>query len=632
MKRGQVWVETVIYTLIVLVLISSVLFFVKPKIEEMQDKVIIEQSIGMMEDINMIVLSLVQGGMENKRKIEFEIKQGVLMIDGVNDKLILEIESQKMYSEPGEDVYYGDILVHTEKKDDLYVVTLVSDYNGIYNLTFEGEETIKILNEGSNPYTMFITNQGELNDLTILNVDLSGEGLNNEIVEAIEPVNGEINLVSQDLKNIEYATINGEHLFLDLYLPDSSVKPKVILFIHSGGWVYGDKSEFDSAAKALREKGYCTILINYRLANFDGTGAVFPAQIYDVKAAVRWIRAHADEYQLDTTKIGVVGSSAGAHLGAILGTTDDISSFEGTVGGNLAYSSRVDAVITLSGVFDLLNLGRDSQNVISISNQDFVDGLVSAFLDCNINNISCNSVAIEASPITYVTNNDAAFLVYHGDADELIPFNQSINFNQKLINSCINSELRLLLDEAHGVSLNINEADEFFKKYLYNANNVNSQCSNVGDSCQITASLSDYSPFTLDCDSPGYCSMTGQSLVSCSIYSSAPLASGLITCGWVGTIFSDGKCCKDMGTSGIICNGDVQDIRCPMKTTLVDNVNKPINCNNPDYCSAPGQTLYSCNSATGTVTCQNTGRKENGVCKWYFEGFGWINDGYTVYV
>src|SRR3989339_692287 len=565
MKRGQVWVETVIYTLIVLVLISSVLFFVKPKIEEMQDKVIIEQSIGMMEDINMIVLSLVQGGMENKRKIEFEIKQ---------------------------DVYYGDILVHTEKKDDLYVVTLVSDYNGIYNLTFEGEETIKILNEGSNPYTMFITNQGELNDLTILNVDLSGEGLNNEIVEAIEPVNGEINLVSQDLKNIEYATINGEHLFLDLYLPDSSVKPKVILFIHSGGWVYGDKSEFDSAAKALREKGYCTILINYRLANFDGTGAVFPAQIYDVKAAVRWIRAHADEYQLDTTKIGVVGSSAGAHLGAILGTT----------------------------------------NVISISNQDFVDGLVSAFLDCNINNISCNSVAIEASPITYVTNNDAAFLVYHGDADELIPFNQSINFNQKLINSCINSELRLLLDEAHGVSLNINEADEFFKKYLYNANNVNSQCSNVGDSCQITASLSDYSPFTLDCDSPGYCSMTGQSLVSCSIYSSAPLASGLITCGWVGTIFSDGKCCKDMGTSGIICNGDVQDIRCPMKTTLVDNVNKPINCNNPDYCSAPGQTLYSCNSATGTVTCQNTGRKENGVCKWYFEGFGWINDGYTVYV
>jgi len=76
MKRGQVWVETVIYTLIVLVLISSVLFFVKPKIEEMQDKVIIEQSIGMMEDINMIVLSLVQGGMENKRKIEFEIKQG----------------------------------------------------------------------------------------------------------------------------------------------------------------------------------------------------------------------------------------------------------------------------------------------------------------------------------------------------------------------------------------------------------------------------------------------------------------------------------------------------------------------------------------------------------------------------
>src|SRR3989339_625134 len=99
MKRGQVWVETVIYTLIAFVMIGSVLAFVKPKVEEMQDKAIIEQSIGMMEDINTIVLSLVHGGAGNKRKIELGIKKGILMIDGQNNKLIFEIESGNTYTE-----------------------------------------------------------------------------------------------------------------------------------------------------------------------------------------------------------------------------------------------------------------------------------------------------------------------------------------------------------------------------------------------------------------------------------------------------------------------------------------------------------------------------------------------------
>lgn len=172
MKRGQVWIETVIYTLIAFVMIGSVLAFVKPKVEEMQDKAIIEQSIGMMEDINTIVLSLVHGGAGNKRKIELGIKKGILMIDGQNDKLIFEIESRNTYSEPGEDIYYGDILVHTEKNGKLNIVTLTSDYSEAYNLTFQNGDVIKTLSKGSTPYKLFISNEGKLNDLTVLDFEV----------------------------------------------------------------------------------------------------------------------------------------------------------------------------------------------------------------------------------------------------------------------------------------------------------------------------------------------------------------------------------------------------------------------------------------------------------------------------
>ena len=98
-KRGQVWIETVIYTLIAFSLIAAVLAFVKPKIEEIQDNAIIEQSLGLMKDIDSTIREIIQGGSGNKRKLEIAIKKGSLGIDGENDRLVFEIDSRKLYSE-----------------------------------------------------------------------------------------------------------------------------------------------------------------------------------------------------------------------------------------------------------------------------------------------------------------------------------------------------------------------------------------------------------------------------------------------------------------------------------------------------------------------------------------------------
>ena len=112
--RGQIWVETVIYTLIALTMMGAVLAFAIPKIEEIQDKSVIDQSINAVKDINNVILSVVQGGAGNKRVIETNIKKGSLIIDGEYDKITFEMETNYVYSEQGQVVNIGNIKAVTE--------------------------------------------------------------------------------------------------------------------------------------------------------------------------------------------------------------------------------------------------------------------------------------------------------------------------------------------------------------------------------------------------------------------------------------------------------------------------------------------------------------------------------------
>src|ERR1700676_2320619 len=138
-------------------------------------------------------------------------------------------------------------------------------------------------------------------------------------------------------KNLGYVTHGSPSQILDLYAPKNANNVPLIVWIHGGAFLFGSKEGFpvEPVPLHLLLEGYAVASINYRLS----PEAVFPAQLEDCKAAVRWLRAHADEFGIDPNRIGVWGASAGGNLAALVGTTGEVRDFE--VGGNLGYSSRV---------------------------------------------------------------------------------------------------------------------------------------------------------------------------------------------------------------------------------------------------------------------------------------------------
>lgn len=160
-RKAQVWVETVVYTLIALVMIGAVLAFVKPKIQELQDKTILEQSVGMLQDIDTVVLSIIQGGPGNKRKIELGIKKGTLEIDGAGDKILFKMESRYTYSEPGQVIDEGNLQVSTTKTGKLNSVTLTRNYFEEYDIQYQEKDKSKSINKASTAYSIFISNMGK---------------------------------------------------------------------------------------------------------------------------------------------------------------------------------------------------------------------------------------------------------------------------------------------------------------------------------------------------------------------------------------------------------------------------------------------------------------------------------------
>jgi hypothetical protein len=171
-KKGQIWVETVIYTLIAFVMIGLVLAFVQPKIEEIQDKGIIEQSITVLEDIDDLMRNIGGSGAGNQRIIELGINKGVLKIDGTNDKIFFEIESRFTYSEPGEDVDVGGITANTEERGKINIVTLSVEYEGIYDLTYDGTDQLKTISKASTPYNVLFSNEG--GDIPVIDILVTG--------------------------------------------------------------------------------------------------------------------------------------------------------------------------------------------------------------------------------------------------------------------------------------------------------------------------------------------------------------------------------------------------------------------------------------------------------------------------
>jgi acetyl esterase/lipase len=268
----------------------------------------------------------------------------------------------------------------------------------------------------------------------------------------------------QALRNLEYVPNGHERQKLDLYLPEKTDKPlPVVVWIHGGAWLAGSK---DSAPGiGLTTKGYALASINYRLSQH----AIFPAQIEDCKAAIRWLRANAEKYKLDPDHIGVWGASAGGHLVALLGTTGGVKDFD--VGGNLKYSSRVQAVCDFFGPADLTTMGDYPSKLKHNDPGSPESKLIGGAPPEN------KEKALRASPVTYVSKDSAPFLIMHGDKDPTVPFQQSEELADALKKAGVEVTFKPIAGAGHGgPGFNTAESLEmiiaFFDKHLKGASSA----------------------------------------------------------------------------------------------------------------------------------------------------------------
>lgn len=158
-KKGQVWIETVTYTLVAFILIGLVLAFAKPKIEELQDKAVIEQSMNVLKEMDKVVNEIYENGAGNKRKLEVGLKKGDIKINSTGDSITFIFEGRYIYSEPGQPYKEGSLDILTTELGTNYEVTIKRQFENI-NIKYFDEEETKTITASSTPYMIFIENKG----------------------------------------------------------------------------------------------------------------------------------------------------------------------------------------------------------------------------------------------------------------------------------------------------------------------------------------------------------------------------------------------------------------------------------------------------------------------------------------
>jgi len=266
--------------------------------------------------------------------------------------------------------------------------------------------------------------------------------------------------VEQDLF---YAGTKNPRQSLDLLLPKAPKSDKplpVIVQIHGGAWLSGEKAQGIGQIMPLVASGdFAGVTINYRLSG----EAIWPAQIHDAKAAIRWIKGNAAKYHLDPDRIGVIGGSAGGHLVAMLGTTGDLKALEGDLGPYPNLSSQVRCVVDEFGPSELATMG-DAPSSIEHNAENSPE---SKLLGGPI--LKNREKAKEASPISYVSRDDPPFLIIHGDKDMTVPFDQSERLTKALKESGVDVLLVKVEGGGHGGFRNPEiprRIRQFFDKHL----------------------------------------------------------------------------------------------------------------------------------------------------------------------
>ncbi|SKB80314.1 alpha/beta hydrolase family protein [Dyadobacter psychrophilus] len=238
-------------------------------------------------------------------------------------------------------------------------------------------------------------------------------------------------------RNVPYRqSLSGRNLLLDIYQRKQRLpKPApAILMVHGGGWRSGDRTHNATLAKRLAEKGFITITADYSLSTED----LFPAAVYDLKAAIRWIRAHANDYNIDTARIAILGFSAGGELAAFIGATNGNKEFEGS-GENMTRSSTVQAVIDIDGILAFIHPesgeGNDSK---SISAATYWFGYPKS---------ERADLWNDGSPITHVNKNTPPYLFVNSSVSRMHAGRE--DFIKKLNGFDIYSEVKTFPDAPH---------------------------------------------------------------------------------------------------------------------------------------------------------------------------------------
>jgi acetyl esterase/lipase len=256
-------------------------------------------------------------------------------------------------------------------------------------------------------------------------------------------------------QDIVYTKAGSEDLKLDLARPAAGDGPfPAVVVIHGGAWRQGNKADMRPILPQFAQRGYVAISPQYRFCPKDA----FPAQVYDVKAAVRWLKSNAKKFKVDPDRLGAIGFSAGGHLALMLGLTGPADGMEGEVSAG-APDSRVKAVVNYFGPTDLA--ASDIPDICKPWVKDLLGGTPKEKPE----------TAAKASPLTFVSKDDAPVLTFHGTKDPLVPFNQAVKLADAMSSAGVQGRVELMVGAQHGwggreMERTIGETFSFFDHYL----------------------------------------------------------------------------------------------------------------------------------------------------------------------
>jgi acetyl esterase/lipase len=260
-------------------------------------------------------------------------------------------------------------------------------------------------------------------------------------------------------RNISYVENGHRNQVLDLFLPEQrSDKPlPLMIWIHGGAWMAGNQA--NPPVLYLLSKGFAVASVQHRFSS----DALWPAQAYDCKAAIRFLRANAAKYNFDSDHFGVGGDSSGAHLAAFVGTTGDVKEMEGDLG-NPNVSSRVQAVVDWFGPTDFTLMAQQAGPRIMIQH-DAPNSPESRLLGGPVQ--EKRDAAKTANPLTYIDKNDPPFLIMHGDDDQIVPLGQSVILAKALVDAGVEVTMKTIPGAGHeGPQFRTPESQRLIEEFL----------------------------------------------------------------------------------------------------------------------------------------------------------------------